>query len=77
MSATRVQREQHECNTSETLATLVRHKCDTSTIRTIRVQHEWKILALMTTREKTDFHTLVFTIWQVKNYKERDNFIFW
>ena len=27
------------------------------------------------TRVKTFFHTLIFTIWQVKDYKERNNFI--
>ena len=69
--------ERHECNTNATLATRARHErqmCDTSATITTRVQHEWKILMLITTRVKT-YHTLLFTIWQVKDYKERNNFI--
>ena len=30
---------------------------------------------LITTRVKSYFHTPMFTIWQVKDYKERNNFI--
>ena len=48
---------------------------DTSATRTTRVRHEWKILTLITTRVKTYFHALIVTIWQVKDYKERNNFI--
>ena len=69
---------QHECDTSdtsETRTTALQHKCGTSATRTIRVRHERKILILITTRVKTYFHTLIFTIWQVSNYKERNNFI--
>ena len=69
--------ERHECNTSETRATQVRHDCytnDTSATRTTRVRHEWKILILIKTRVKIYFHTLIFTIWQVKDYKEKEQF---
>ena len=55
--------------TSVTRAT----RCDTSATRTTQARHEWKIL--ITTRLKTYFHTPIFTIWQMKDYKERHNFI--
>ena len=42
-----------------------RHECDTIE----------KILILITTRMKTYFHIPIFTMWQVKDYKERNNFI--
>ena len=42
-----------------------RQKCDTSE----------KILILITTRVKTYFYIPIFTIWQVKDYKKRNNFI--
>ena len=74
-SATRAARmwhERHECNSSETgvrtSATRVlhkRHECNTSR----------KILILITTRVKTYFYFPIFIIWQVKDYKERNNFI--
>ena len=87
--AARVRHKQHECNTSETRATRVRHNCNTSATwttwvwhkyntsatRMIRVQHEWMLLILITTRVKIYFHIPIFTIWQVKNYKEWNNFI--
>ena len=42
-------------------------------------QHECyaseKILVLITIRVKTYFHIPTFTIWQVKDYNERNNFI--
>ena len=57
--------ERHKCDTSETLVLYERHKCDTSE----------KLLILITTRVKTYFHITIFTIWQVKDYKERNNFI--
>ena len=85
-SATPVTRMQHECDTSDTSATWVRHECDTSATRvrhkydtsakrTTRVWHEWKIFILITALVKTYFHTPIFTIWQVKVYKDRNNFI--
>ena len=40
-----------------------------------RVRHEWKKLILIPTRVKTYFHNPIFTIWQLKDYKERNNFI--
>ena len=77
MSATRGTRMRNECNTSdtsETWATRVRYKCNTSAARTARVRHEWKSLVLIAARVKTYFYTLIFTIWQVKDYQERNNF---
>ena len=78
MSATWATQMQHDCNTRNTSVTPVRneqHECDTSASRTTRVRHEWKILILTMTRVKIYFHTLIFTTWQVKDYKERNNFI--
>ena len=75
---TSARHERHECDTWNTSAIQVRRECnanDTSATRMTRVPHEWKILILLTTRVKTYFHTPVFTIWQVKDYKERNNFI--
>ena len=69
--ATRVTRVRHECDTSASWRTRVRHECYMNS----RVRHEWKILIIITTRVKTYFHTPIFTMWQVKDYKERDNFI--
>ena len=57
---TSARHERHECNTS---ATRVWHKCDMSATLTTRVRHEWKILILITTRGKTYFPTLMFSIW--------------
>ena len=74
-NVTPVQHEHYEYDTSETRATRVQHKCDTSATRTTRVWHEWKTLILITTPVKTYFHTSTFTTWQVKDYKERSNFI--
>ena len=34
-----------------------------------------KNVELITARVKTDFHTPIFTIWQMEDYKERNNFI--
>ena len=78
-SATQVR---HDCYTNDTSATWVLHewhKCNTSATRTTRVRHECdtseKLLILITARVKTYFHIHIFTIWQVKDYKERNNFI--
>ena len=57
---TQIQHKQHECNTSATRVLHKRHECNTRT------------LILTTTRLKTYFHS---PIWQVKDYKERNNFI--
>ena len=63
--------ERYKCNTSETRATRAtrvlyeQYKCDTSE----------KFLILITARVKIYFHIPLFTIWQVKDYKERNNFI--
>ena len=75
----------HECNTSETRATPVGYNCDTSATRMTLMKHECymndtsavrvkKKLILITARVKTNFHTPIFTIWQVKDYRERNNF---
>ena len=65
----------HECNTNATRELHEWHECDTSATRTTQVRHEWKILILIMTRVKTYFHTPTFTIWQVKDYKERNSLI--
>ena len=65
---TSVRHERHECNTSDTSATRALHErqdCDMGE----------KNLILITTRVKTYFHIPIFTIWQEKDYKERNNFI--
>ena len=41
----------------------------------IRVRYELKTLIFMTARVKTYFHTPILAIWQIKDYKERNNFI--
>ena len=54
------------------------HEWDTNNTgarRTTQLSHEWKILILITTRVKTYFHTPILAIWQMKDYKERNNFI--
>ena len=68
-------RVQHEWDKSDMNATRVQHKCDTCATGMTRVGHEWKILILIITRVKTYFHTLSVTMWPVKDYKERNNFI--
>ena len=70
--------------------TRVRHKSDTSATQTARVRHEcYKNYTSVTRvknfdfdndifshkKVKTYFHTATFTIWQVEDYKERNNFI--
>ena len=52
-----------------------RHECYTNDTNVTRVQHEWKVLILITTQAKTYFHTPILAIWQVIDYKERNNFI--
>ena len=70
-SATRVRHERHKCNTSATGVTRVRHRCDTNDTSATRVKN----FDFVKTRVKTYFHTLIFTIWQVKDYKERNHLI--
>ena len=81
-SATRATWIQHECDTtirvrqewdtSVTPATRVRHKCYTnSTSATLVKNFDFD----NETGVKKYFHTLIFTIWQVKKYMERNNFI--
>ena len=56
-----------------------RHKCDKSATRVLNERHECdtseKLLILITARVKTYFYIPIFTIWQVNDYKERNNFI--
>ena len=56
--------ERHECDTNDTTAT-----------RKTRGRHERKILILIPTRTKTYFHSSVLAIWQMTDYKDRNNFI--
>ena len=64
-SATRVTRMRQECDTSATRVP------DTNGTSATRVKN----FDFVTTWVKIYFHTLIFTIWQVKEYKERNNFI--
>ena len=73
--ATQMRHKQHKCDTSATRVRQEQHECNTSATGPTRVRHGWKTLILITTLVKTYFHTLTFTIWQVKDYKERNNFI--
>ena len=72
---TSVRHEQQECDTSASRLLHEWHEYDTSAKRTVWVRHEWQILVLITTQIKTCCHTPIFTIWQVKDYKQRNNFI--
>ena len=73
--------ERHECDTSDTSATVVQHKATLTT----RVCHgcymndksaaRVKNFDFVTASVKTFFHTLIFTIWQMRDYKEMNNFI--
>ena len=55
--------------------TSARHERQERNTSATQVRREWKTLVLITTLVKTYFHTLIFTIWQVKDYKKRNNFI--
>ena len=70
-SETLMRHEQQECDTSDTLTTWARHECYTNDTSATRVKN----FNFVTTRVKTYFHNLLFTIWQLKDYKERTNFI--
>ena len=63
---TSARHERHECDTSDTCATQVRHESYMNDTSATRVKNFF----LITTRVKTYFHTLIFTLWQVKDYKE-------
>ena len=52
-----------------------RHQYDMSASRTTRLRHELKKLILIMTWVKAFFHTLILTIWQMKDYMERKDFI--
>ena len=62
-------------NTSATRVQHDRHECDTSAKQTARLRHKKKKLNLITRRVKTYFHTPILAIWLMKDYKERNNFI--
>ena len=72
-------RLRHESDTSDTSETGVQQECNTSATQVLHERHECDtseaFLILITTRVKTYFHTLILTLWQVKDYKERNNFI--
>ena len=72
---TRARYERHECNKSATLATQVRRECYTNDISATRTLHERYTNDTSATRVQTYFHTIIFIIWQMKDYKERNNFI--
>ena len=68
---TRVWHEQYECNTSNTSAAQVRHESDTNDtsatwVKNFDFQNE--------TRENMFSHPTL-AIWQMKDYKERNNII--
>ena len=55
-----------------------RHECNTNAIQTARVQderEEFKNFDFDKTHVTTYFQISILTIWQMKHYKERDNFI--
>ena len=57
------------------IQSIVQHKCDTSDTNATRLQHECCTNDTHVTRVKIYFHAQIFTIMQVKDYKERNNFI--
>ena len=70
--------EWHECDTTATRATLVQREwdmSDTCATWTTWVRYRWKTLILITRLVKKHFHTPILATHQVKNYKERNNFI--
>ena len=71
-SATQVRHKQYECNKSETSTTRVRHVYDTNdTSVTLVINFNFDKDA----SENIFLHPILI-IWQVKDYKERNNFIF-
>ena len=77
-SATHMKRVRQEWCKCYTSATSVLH--ENTSVK--RVPHEqlkcdtWEnVLILVTTQVKTYFHTHIFTMWQVKDYKARNSFI--
>ena len=61
-------------DTSDTSATRTT-ECDTSETRATRVRQECYTNDTNATRVKTYFHTFILTLQQMKDYKERNNFI--
>ena len=74
-NATRARHEQYECDMSAKRVLHKQHQCNRSAARTSWEWHEKKNLILIVTRAKTYFHLPKFTIWQIKDYKKRNNFI--
>ena len=61
----------HESDTSKTGVTRFQQGCDTNNAIATRM----KIFGFDTTRVKTYFHTPILAVCQMKDYKERNNFI--
>ena len=75
---TSARHKRHECDTRDMSATRVQYECcknDTSATRKTRVRHELKILIFITTQVKTYNHTAILAVWQIKDYRKRNNFI--
>ena len=70
-----VQHEHNEWNVNVAHVLYERYEWAASATQTARVRHEWKVFILVTTRVKTYFHTPILAIWDMKDYKERNNFI--
>ena len=71
--------ERHDCDTSETRAKRVRHECNTSATRTTQVQHECDTNDTSVARAKNfdfdnDTSGNILAIWQMKDYKEKEQF---
>ena len=83
---TSARHKRHECDTNDTSATRVRqerHECNTSATRTTRGRHECCTNDTSATRVRNfdfdnDTSENIFShpyIWQMRDYKERSNFI--
>ena len=70
-SPIRGQHEQHECNMSETGATWVPHECNTNDMSVARVKN----FDFDNDTSENIFSHPILAIWQMKDYKERTNFI--
>ena len=65
---------QHKCNTIDASVIQVRQECYTNDTSVTQILHKQKILILITTLVKTYFHTLILTIYKVKDYKKNEQF---
>ena len=83
--ATRVRHERHECNTSDMSVIRVRHQqheCDTNATRGLHERHERDTSVARVRNFDFDNDTseniflyAYISLWQIKDYKERNNFI--